>query len=84
MSGTCPNDTGLWKNNEVKMDYNNTEMDKFNTYQRKVIAEHEFGHAYGLAHVYSGCCLMKQGDHKFTCGTMPDADAIEGVEDLYP
>ena len=84
MSGSCPNDTGLWNGNEVKIDFNNTQMERFNDYQRKVIAMHEMGHAYGLSHVNVYCRLMKQGDEKFTCGTMPDSTAVTLVENLYP
>ncbi len=38
-----------------------------------ITAEHEFGHAYGLDHVLTGCAkpgpaVMKQGTSKFYCG----------------
>ena len=84
MTATCIDDTGLWKRNEVKIDFNNTKMQTRTTYQRKVIAMHELGHAYGLSHVNVYCRLMKQGDEKFTCGTMPDSTAVTLVENLYP
>ena len=83
MRGTCLS-SGLWKGNEVKITFNNTQMRRFNDYQRKVIAMHELGHAYGLSHVTTYCRLMKQGAEKFTCGTMPDSSAVSLVTALYP
>ena len=83
-TGTCIDATGLWKNNEVVITFNNTQMQLFNDYQRKIIAMHELGHAYGLSDVTTTCRLMKQGDEKFTCASMPRPAEVELVEYLYP
>ena len=82
MTGICVG--GLWKSNEVKIDFNTKKMDTRTTYQRKIIAMHEIGHAYGLSDVDTSCRLMKQGDEKFTCASMPRPAEVELVEHLYP
>ena len=80
--GQCGS-SGIWDGNEVEIEFNNVEFARFTTYQKKIIAMHEIGHAYGLYHVYSGCHLMKQGADKFTCGTMPSTDDVNGVTAIY-
>ena len=82
MTGICVG--GLWKSNEVKIDFNTKKMDTRTTYQRKIIAMYELGHAYGLSDVTTSCRLMKQGDEKFTCAPMPRPAEVELVENLYP
>jgi hypothetical protein len=53
-------------------------------YQKKVVAEHEIGHAYGLGEApQSGCRVMRPGTFKFTCGTMPATDDINGANAIY-
>ncbi len=84
MTGQCPTDTGLYEGNEVEIEFNTRKMAPLTAKQKKIVAMHELGHAYGLAHVPDGCRLMRQGAYKFTCGTMPSADDIAGVTALYP
>ena len=84
MTGICVDDTGQWKSNEVKIDFNLTKMDTHTTHQRKIIAMHEIGHAYGLSDVTTACRLMKQGDEKFTCASMPRPSEVTLIENLYP
>ena len=75
---------GLWKSNEVKIDFNTTKMNTRSLNQRKTIAMHEIGHAYGLSHVNTYCRLMKQGAEKFTCASMPRPADVDLVVQLYP
>ena len=84
MTGICVDDTGQWKSNEVKIDFNITLMETRTAKQRKIIAMHEIGHAYGLSDVTTTCRLMKQGAEKFTCASMPRPSEVELVEYLYP
>lgn len=80
--GTVDGD-GTWSGNEVEIQYNLSTMDDLTAYQKKIVSEHELGHAYGLDHVLDGCHVMRQGEFKFTCGAMPTADDIAGVEAIY-
>ena len=82
MTGICVG--GLWKSNEVKIDFNTTKMNTRSLKQRKIIAMHEIGHAYGLSHVNTYCRLMKQGAEKFTCASMPRPADVDLVVQLYP
>ena len=84
MSGSCPNDTGLWNSDEVTIEFNLNKMDDHTAKERNIIAMHEIGHAYGLSHVSTYCRLMKQGAEKFTCAPMPRPADVELVEHLYP
>lgn len=52
--------------------------------ERSIVARHEIGHAYGLAHITTTCHVMRQGEDKFTCGTMPTTHDADGVRALYP
>ncbi|MFA5054684.1 MAG: hypothetical protein WC562_00715 [Dehalococcoidia bacterium] len=84
--GTDTNRDRLWDGNEVRIYFNSNanEMGSLTAYQKMVVAEHELGHAYGHAENNNqGCVLMRQGWDKFTCGTMPTADDIAGVDAIY-
>lgn len=73
-----------WDGNEVRIKFNTTQMDSFTAYEKKIVAEHELGHAYGLdENNNQGCVVMKQGADKFTCGSMPTDDDVAGVEAIY-
>ena len=83
-TGSCPSTTGLWNGNEVGIDFNRTEMDDDSASAKEITAMHEIGHAYGLAHVSSGCRLMRDSDIINTCGSMPTSDDVDGVIARYP
>lgn len=83
----CP--TGLWAYNEVYIAFNTRTMGGLTSSQKKLVAEHEAGHAYGLDHVSATCsssskAVMSQGETKFSCsGTAPWADDVNGVNAKY-
>ena len=80
-SGTTDGDMS-WSGNEVEIEFDTVDMAWMNAYQKKIVAEHELGHAYGLWHNYE-CYVMAQGIYKFTCGSMPTSDDVAGVEAIY-
>ncbi len=79
----CPSDTGNHDGNEVEIRFDTDGMSDKNANQKKLIAEHELGHAYGLAHVFSGCRVMRPGTSKFFCPDLPASDDVNGVDALY-
>lgn len=66
--------------NWTQIQFNTRTMSSLTAYRKKLVAEHEIGHSYGLGHVYSGCYVMRQGTEKFTCGSMPTYDDVLGVQ----
>ena len=82
MTGGCASD-GTWVSNEVEIAFNTTKMDELNAMQKGIVSMHELGHAYGLAHVDSGCHVMVQGASKFSCSNLPSSDDVQGVTDIY-
>ncbi len=88
-SQNCPNFTEkgtskLYEGNEVEIEFNLSTTNSMSAHQKKIIAMHELGHAYGLGHVSSGCRLMRLSDVIFTCGEMSTDDDVAGVTALYP
>jgi hypothetical protein len=78
----CSN--GWYSGNEVNIQFDTVDMSDLTAYQKKITAEHELGHAYGLADTpQTGCRVMRQGEYKWTCGSMPAADDINGVNYIY-
>ena len=79
---------GSWNytGNEVEYQFNTRVMDSYTSQNKKLIAIHEIGHAYGLDHVSSGCRLMREVLEQFnSCGVaMPSADDVAGVNAIYP
>ena len=74
---------GTWDGNEVQIDFNTRVMDDYTAYEKKLTAEHEIGHAYGLAHE-TGCVIMHGAEYYFTCGgTFPKSDDVNGVDAIY-
>lgn len=71
--------------NEVELKFNTRVMDSLSATDKKFVAMHELGHAYGIDHVSSGCRLMRENlDDYNSCGTdIPSADDIDGVAELY-
>lgn len=85
--GSCV--VGLWSYNEVTIRFNTREMAGLSAREKKIVAVHELGHAYGLAHTSLTCSspgpsVMRQGTAKFSCaGTAPWADDVNGVRAKY-
>lgn len=81
--GADANGDHLWDGNEVQVDFNTNGMASLTANQKQIVAEHELGHAYGLNENNGMCCVMQQGNNKFTCGRMPANDDITGVDAIY-
>lgn len=80
---SCDSD-GTYSGNENTVFFDTGGMGGLTAYEKKLVAEHELGHTYGLDEApNNGCRVMRQGSNKFTCGTMPAADDIAGVNALY-
>jgi len=87
--GDC-NSNGNWKSGDVSIQLNDATMTALANGQRRRVIEHEIGHAYGLAHMPSGCsathAVMVQGESKWNCGwtgVSPWADDVNGVAAIY-
>ncbi len=75
---------GLYSGNETNTKFDTDGMADLTATEKKIVAEHEIGDSYGLGDTpQTGCRVMRQGEHKFTCGTMPAADDINGVNAVY-
>lgn len=86
-SGSCSG--GLWVGNEVTISFDTGDMSGLTAYQKKLVAIHELGHAYGLDHTTLTCSspgpsVMRQGTGKFSCsGIAPWTDDRNGVHNKY-
>ena len=77
--------SGFYNGNEVTMKFDTGDINSLTAYEKKLVGEHERGHAYGLDHTFTGCRVMRQGTYKFMCsGSLPSANDVDGVEVVYP
>jgi hypothetical protein len=78
------NQDGYWDGNENRIWFN-TDYNWLTAFEKKVVAEHELGHAYGLAHEDDICTLMcTYAEDVFSCATgTPGSDEIDGVNWIY-
>lgn len=82
--------SGLWVSEEVDSSFNQRTMGSLTAAQKKIVATHELGHAYGLADNPVQSCsastkaVMQQGSVKFGCGSTPPwSDDQNGVFHVY-
>ncbi len=76
---------GFYRGNEVNLVWNTSLISTRTKTQKKRIATHELGHAYGLGHVTKGCHIMRVDiGYLADCNrTTPSTDDIKGVKSLY-
>ena len=76
--------SGYYNGNEVYMKFDTTEMGTLAAWQRKNIAIHELGHAYGLDDASALVCrVMNAGMALEGCALFPASDDISGVNAIY-
>ena len=77
---------GTYDGNEVEIKFDFGDMEDLTEYQKKLVAEHELGHAYGLdEHNVDHAHVMIQGEAKFAYSDneLPSAGDVAGVEAIY-
>jgi hypothetical protein len=76
--------SGLYSGNEVNLDWDTVNSAGLTTTQKRDIAIHELGHAYGLADVSGSLCrVMDAAKAVAQCGYFPASDDINGVNYIY-
>jgi hypothetical protein len=72
--------SGLYAENEVNLDWDTVNCAGLTAGQKRDIAIHELGHAYGLADVSGSLCrVMNAAKALQGCGYFPASDDINGV-----
>jgi hypothetical protein len=76
--------SGYYTGNEVYMKFDTDNMGTLVAWQRRNIAIHELGHAYGLAEVSGSTCrVMNTYKALEGCASFPASDDIAGVNAVY-
>jgi hypothetical protein len=91
ISGGCPSGTfQTWYGNETQNTFNTRTMSGLSTTEKKIVAVHEMGHSYGLAHSGLGCSAkpVMRSDPTWVLDNCGDANApypndVAGVNAQY-
>ena len=88
-SGSCGS-SGVWSGSSVSITWATENAGLLTAAQKRMVASHELGHAYGLDHTFPASCsanptVMVQGPMKFTCGwgLEPYSDDLNGLAFIY-
>lgn len=80
----CSSD-GTFTRNDVLIQFNTRKMNELSANEKKLVAMHEIGHAYGLDEDNNSgnCRVMKQGRGKFRCNSsLPASSEIAEVNSI--
>lgn len=92
VAGGCPSGTyQTWNGNETYMTFNTRTMASLSATEKKIVAIHEMGHSYGLAHSSLGCGANRpvmRSDPTWVLDNCGDANApypndVAGVNAQY-
>lgn len=79
---------GIWRDNLSFIQFDTSYLAGYSSYQEEVVAIHEIGHAYGLAHeTYTTCTIPSVMVYAlaFICAPFdpPWVDDVAGVQHIY-